>query len=187
MYQVYEAEKSDKYKSYIQRRRVGANDSSSDFNMDSKSDKSPITDFDEIDFFKSSSSKATDDSSTLDKAIEGNNFYSPYKSYTTPSKYTHRTDTSSYRRNYPVNYKGANRTAIEDNRTTLLAVKIIKQALACFAVLGIIVFLQQRNDTTAVLEFIKKHVVDNHTDLSGLITGVENIILECSRIFGGSP
>lgn len=186
MGQALEVENTDKYKSYIQRRRVGTDDSAADFTVDSKLDKSPIADLYETDFFKKES-KIHEDFSPLNREIEEKSSYSPYKGYTAPLKHNHRIDAHSYRKNYPASYKGANGTAIEDNRTTLIAIKIIKQALACFAVLGIIVFMQQRNDTSAALEFVKKHVVDNHTDFSGLVAGVENIIAECSRIFGGLP
>jgi len=112
---------------------------------------------------------------------------SRYRSYSHQSGYTGRIDTSVYnRKRYPY-YGMSNRTAIEENRATLLAVKVIKQALACFAILGVIVFLQQRADTSGALIFIKNQVVDNHIDVSNLISGVQNIITECAKLFGGSP
>jgi len=112
---------------------------------------------------------------------------SRFRQYSHQSSYTSRIDSSIYQRKRPSYYGMSNRTAIEDNRATLLAVKIIKQALACFAILGIIVFLQQRTDTTDALMFIKSHVVDNHIEVSSLISGVQNIITECTKLFGGSP
>jgi hypothetical protein len=77
--------------------------------------------------------------------------------------------------------------AIEDNRATLLAIKIIKQTLACFAILGIIVFLQQRADGAQVLEYIKNQVVESHIEANSILTGVENILTQCSKFFGGAP
>ncbi|NLX63975.1 MAG: hypothetical protein GX022_04265 [Clostridiaceae bacterium] len=113
---------------------------------------------------------------------------SRYRSYPYLSGLAGRIDTSVYNRKRPSYYGMSNRTAIEENRATLLAVKIIKQALACFAILGVIVFLQQRTtDTAGALIFIKNQVVDNHVEVSGLISGVQNIITECAKIFGGSP
>jgi len=112
---------------------------------------------------------------------------SRYRSYSHQSGYTGRIDTSVYNRKRPSYYGMSNRTEIEENRATILAVKIIKQALACFAILGFIVFLQQRTDTAGALMFIKNQVVDNNIEVSSLFSGVQNIITECAKFFGGSP
>ena len=69
----------------------------------------------------------------------------------------------------------------------MLAIKIIKQALACFAVLGIIVLMQQNVGMADELSFVKKHVVENHIELDNIINGVKNIIAECSRFSEGHP
>ncbi len=110
-----------------------------------------------------------------------------FKPYSYQSGCTGRMDASVYNRKRPSYYSMSNRTAIEENRATLLAVKIIKQALACFAILGLIVFLQQRTDTAGALMFLKSQVVDKHIEVNSLISGVQNIITECTKLFGGSP
>lgn len=76
---------------------------------------------------------------------------------------------------------------LEDNGAELLAIKIIKQSLACFAILGLVVFLQQLNNMAGVLEFVKKHVVDSHIDHRTVFSGVESIVEACSKFLGGSP
>lgn len=78
-------------------------------------------------------------------------------------------------------------TEIADNHTTVMAIRIIKQSLACFAILGIVVLMQQQESMADALSFVKKHVVDTHWDPQGLLAGVENIIKACSRFLGGSP
>lgn len=112
---------------------------------------------------------------------------SRYKPYSHQSGCSSRIDASVYQRRRNNSYGLSNRTEIEENKATLLAIKIIKQALACFAILGLIVFLQQRSDTYGTLMFIKSQVVDNHIEVSSLISGVQNIITECTKLFGGSP
>ncbi|NMA65541.1 MAG: hypothetical protein GX957_04765 [Clostridiaceae bacterium] len=92
----------------------------------------------------------------------------------------------------PVNsatYKSPSRYSaeIEDNRTTLLAIKVIKQSLACFAILGLVVLMQNISSLSGVLAFLRRHLVETHIDHEAVFLGVENIIKECSRFLGGSP
>ncbi len=187
MSQTSEIDNLDRYKSYIQRRRVGFDNSEDDFAAESKSDKSPIKDIEDLSL--SRENKTYEGFFGNGREIgEENKYTPPYKPYShQTTNYPSRMDTSIYQRKRPVAYGASNRLAIEENKTANLAIRIIKQALACFAILGLIVFLQQRADTAGALMFIKNQVVDNHTEVSSLITGVENIITECSRIFGGSP
>lgn len=186
MDQLLNVDNNDKYKSYIQRRRVGENDSVADYTKDIKKDKSPIADLQESSIFKDSN-RREDSFSHFSKRNENILEYNPVKDYTIPppSKGTYRRD--PYRSNYTSAYKGANGTEIENNKTASLATKIIKQSLVCFAILGVIVILQQRNDTIKVLDFLKKHIVDNHIDFKGIVAGVGNVIAECSKIFKGTP
>ena len=79
------------------------------------------------------------------------------------------------------------RTQIEDNRATLMAIKVIKQALACFAILGIIVLMQGREDMQDALAAIRKHVVETHIDPQNLIDGVKSVFSQLVRTLGGSP
>lgn len=208
MSQATEVSNQDRYKSYIQKRRVGSDSSEDNFSAEIKSEKSPLNNIEDLSLFKENKTyEGFSDASSFndltrfrnqrfrtdtepfkyveDKARE--NSYSRYNPYSNQSRYSSRIDTSTYQRKRPVSYGTSNRTAIEENKATLLAIKIIKQALACFAILGLIVFLQQRADTAGALMFIRSNVVDNHTEVSSLISGVENIITECSRLFGGSP
>jgi hypothetical protein len=220
MIETADASNLDKYKSYIQRRRVGPDstkasestqplikqaESLADYDFGSKEDKkdnvdrkSPLDDLSYVD--TRSSSFGSTNSFGPDRSSEsmGNH-------YSAPATTARRTDPGLYRRLYGQNRKNSHvshytgshhgyatsgsssHAEIEDNRTTVLAVKIIKQALACFAVLGIIVLLQQRSDTGQILAFVKKHVVDTHIEPQGLLAGVENIWKECSRFLGGSP
>lgn len=90
----------------------------------------------------------------------------------------------AYGRSY---HNQAGRTSVEDNRITLLAKKIIKQTLVCFALLGIIVLMQQNAGLADELSLIKRHVVENHIEFDSIWNGVKNIVAECTRIFGGSP
>jgi hypothetical protein len=69
----------------------------------------------------------------------------------------------------------------------MLAIKIIKQSIACFIILGIIVLMQQNIELEDELSFIKRHVVENNIELGSIVDGVKNIIAECSRFLGGSP
>lgn len=208
MSQATEVNNQDRYKSYIQKRRVGSDSSEDNFSAEIKSEKSPLSNIEDLSLYKenktyegfSRASSFNDHTSYRNqrfrtdtgpfKFVEDKNrenSYSGYNPYSNQSRHSSRIDTSIYQRKRPASYGMSNRTAIEENKATLLAIKIIKQALACFAILGLIVFLQQRTDTAGALTFIKSHVVDNHTDVSTLISGVENIIAECSRLFGGSP
>ena len=94
--------------------------------------------------------------------------------------------TGSYARTYHGGGLSGSGTQIEDNRTTVLAIKVIKQSLACFALLGIIVLMQQNSSMAGVLEFIKKHVVESHIEPGSLLTGVQDLVKECARFFGGA-
>ena len=184
MSQTSEIENLDRYKSYIQKRRVSFDNSEDDFAAESKSDRSPIKDLEDLSLSKENKTYE----GFFGYGGEENKYtpsYRPYSHQTT--NYPNRMDTSIFQKKRTNNYGASNRLAIEDNKTANLAIKIIKQALACFAILGLIVFLQQRADAAGALTFIKSQVVDNHIEVKSLITGVENIITECSRIFGGSP
>ncbi len=196
MNQVFEDGNNYKYKSYIQRRRVGQSDSPPSFDAETQEDKSPIAELDDDNLFKDfnfnksdkndeellSFHKTNDDSDDINYNYEPRVFAIP-----PPSRSTYRKESLSNKSKYSSNNNGTNSPAIEDNKVAKLSVKVIKQALACFAILGIIVFLQQRSDTTAVLDFLRTNIVDNHTDLQGLTSGVKDIITECTKIFNGLP
>lgn len=212
----------DRYKSYIQRRRVGTAPSEGELvaRSEPKSDQSEASFADGFaetyrgfpgygpSTEKSSNNGTDNDSdmdSTVDETFRGDETESTSRSsYTERSKSPnlHRTDPGLYKRLYGHNakiprttpysssyhgYGSTNHAEIKDNRTTVLAVKIIKQALACFALLGLIVLMQQRSDMEGVLTFIKKHLVENHIDSQSVLAGVENIVKEASRLLGGSP
>ncbi len=220
MIETADVDNLEKYRSYIQRRRVGPDppiasentqpiikqtEPLADYGLGTKEEikvdsdrKSPLDDLLYGD--TRSSSFGSTNSSGPDRSSESTRIH-----YSAPTTAARRTDPSLYRRLYGQNHKNthgspytgsyhgyasngsSNHAEIEDNRATVLAVKIIKQALACFAVLGIIVVLQQRSDTGQILAFVKKHVVDTHIETQGLLAGVENIWKECSRFLGGSP
>ena len=91
------------------------------------------------------------------------------------------TAVASYR--YPARYSAE----VEDNRATLLAIKIIKQCIACFAILGLVVLMQKINGFSGVLDFLRKYLVETHIEYKTVFDGVENIIRECSRFLGGTP
>lgn len=199
-----EVENQDRYKSYIQRRRIAPENTehSSVSECDSvnedtsvtkniyeprtqiKTEKSAITDVEELSILREKY-RPNEGFSGYDQKTEEKSTYIPFKLFAPQIKNAYKKDTNNYRR-YPYT-KQTNRTPVEDNRTTLLALKIIKQALACFVVLGIVVLMQQNVDMDDELSFVRKHVVENHIEVSSIITGVENIIAECSRLFGGSP
>ncbi len=187
MSQTSEIDNLDRYKSYIQKRRVGFDNSEDDFAAESKSDRSPIKDIEDLSLSKEN--KTYEGFFGYGRETVDENKYTPsYRPFShQTTNYPNRMDTSIYQKKRTNNYGASNHLAIEENRTANLAIKIIKQALACFAILGLIVFLQQRADAAGALTFIKSQVVDNHTEVSSLITGVENIITECSKIFGGLP
>ncbi len=75
----------------------------------------------------------------------------------------------------------------DSNRINVLAVKIIKQSLACFALLGIILLMQERTDMAPALAFVKKQVVETHIEPQSLLDGFQNLVAECSKWLGGSP
>ncbi len=185
MSQTSEVGNQDRYKSYIQRRRVSFDNFTNDSAAESKTDKSPINDIADMSLINEH--KTYEGFFSHSKGINDKDTYDSYNTYSHRSNFPNHTDKSIYQRKSPGSYGASNRTAIEENRSTLLAIKIIKQALTCFAILGIIVLLQQRSDTGTVLNYIKSQVVENHTEISGLVSEVENIITECSGFFGGSP
>lgn len=217
MAEIPEVENRDGYKSYIQRRRVvptntehssvseydsfnedtSVTDSSSatrnifESKSEVKTEKSAITDFEELSLLREKYRPDEGFSDNIRKT-EGKSTFIPFGLLSPKAKNPYKTNTNNYNR-YPSPAQGrlsrtqTNRTPVEDNRTTLLAIKIIKQALACFAVLGVIVFMQQNIEMADEISFVKKHVVENHIELDNIISGVENIIAECSRFFGGSP
>ncbi len=217
MIEAAKVDNLDKYKSYIQRRRVGpdpneANETAQpvirlteplmDYDFDTKeevrieSDKRSALQ----DFLSDETGASTVSSSGTTGTKRAST--SIHDLYSAPDSTTRRTDLSLYRRLYGQNHKNthnspyasthhgygsSNHAEIEDNRATVLAVKIIKQALTCFAVLGIIVLMQQRSDMDSILTFIKKQVVDTHIEPKSLLTGIENVWKEASRFLGGSP
>ncbi len=201
-----EVENQDRYKSYIQRRRVIPDDNSAaEYDSDNedtsltknfsetetrtRKEKSAMADIEELSILRE---KYRSDEGFLGygQKTEEKSTSLPFKLFSPQIKNDYRKDNNTYRR-YPSSSHGyspqANRAPVEDNHTTLLAIKIIKQALACFVMLGIVVLMQQNVDMVDELSFVRKHVVENHIEVSNIITGVENIIAECSRFFGGSP
>jgi len=76
---------------------------------------------------------------------------------------------------------------VEDNRATLMAIKLIKQCLACFAILGIIVLMQGRADMQGALDVVRKHVVETHIDPQSLYEDVKTVFSQLVQTLGGSP
>lgn len=105
--------------------------------------------------------------------------------------YSHsgRNKSPSYPTSYPSAYKGhsGSHAEVEDNRVTLIAVKLIKQALACFAILGIIILMQSRPDMKEALAVVKKQVIETNIEPQSLYEGIRGIINQCSQALGGSP
>lgn len=79
------------------------------------------------------------------------------------------------------------RAQIEDNRATLMAIKLIKQSLACFAILGIIVLMQGRSDMQEALAVIRRHVVETHIDPRSLFEDVKSVFSQFVQALVGSP
>lgn len=165
-----------------------------------KTEKSAITDAEELSILREKY-RPEDDFSDYTPKTEEKSTYSLFRLFE-PKSSSNKTDTNIYRRytSYTqpqiasrqtargrFSRTQSNRIPVEDNRTARLAIKIIKQTLACFAVLGIIVLMQQNIEMADELSFVKKHVVENHIELDNIINGVKGIIAECSRLFGGSP
>lgn len=94
--------------------------------------------------------------------------------------------TSSYASPYRSSYSGY-QAQIEDNRATLLAIKLIKQSLACFAILGIIVLMQGRPDMQEALAVVRRHVVETHIDPQTLFEDVKAAFNQFVQTLGGSP
>lgn len=207
-----EAENLEKYKSYIQRRRVGLKETDESLPAEPLTDRYGRTDGYVI---KSENGKNSDtddynytqndNDEELRKFLEEEPTWK--KSYS--DTYSSSISTTSYRRNEPDLYRrlyGRNRrtpyssrntgsfygssryaSETEDNGAALLAIKVIKQCLACFAVLGVIVLMQKINSMAGVLEFLKKHIVDTHIEPESILAGAEELIKECTRLLGGSP
>lgn len=76
---------------------------------------------------------------------------------------------------------------IEDNRATVMAIKLIKQCLACFAILGIVVLMQGRADMQEALDVVRKHVVETHIEPQSLLEDVKSVFSQFVRTLGGSP
>lgn len=109
-----------------------------------------------------------------------------------------RLESSAYRKPYPrpayrmpsyPSYRSftGHRAQVEDNRATLLAIKVIKQALACFAILGIIVLMQGRPDMQGTLAFLRKHVVETHIDPLSIFQNVKEVFNQLVRSFDQTP
>ncbi|HBR04087.1 MAG TPA: hypothetical protein DD738_15920 [Ruminiclostridium sp.] len=201
----------DKYKSYIQKRRVGE-DQQADYGVSGtsafKTDK-PEEGFSEsysssYDFFSDFGRSKINVDQQESVSDNTSDFLDDQELYRRESPFTspRRTDPGLYQRLYGQKRRNASSlysrysggystpghgTEIENNRTAVLAIKIIKQTLACFALLGIIVLLQNRSDTANTLAFIRRHVVETHIEPKSILTGLENIVQECSRFLGGSP
>ncbi len=203
-HQVFESENNYKYKSYIQRRRVGQIEPPG-FDAEipeKKSDESPITELDDENLFKdfniskSFNSKKTDNNEEdllplydINDEKDNNKYdYEPKVfEIPSPSKSAYRKDSVSYKPSFLRKNNGIDSAPDEDNKVAKLSIKVIKQALACFAILGLIVFLQQKHDASPILDFLRTNIVDNHTDLEGLTAGVRDIITECTKLFNGAP
>lgn len=210
---------NNKYKSYIQRRRVGQDDSTPQDNAEFQNDEASISELDDENLFKDFSFNKGDKSHSLlsytktedanDISVE--NEYSNLNhdhSFTEDIQYNddkginyeprtlalppllrkgYRSDKSPYKSNYPNSYSETNNVANDDNKPARLSIKVIKQALACFAILGVIVFLQNRNEGTVVLDFLRTNIVDKHTELQDLTLGFKDIIAECAKLFNTTP
>lgn len=217
---VAEVDNLEKYKSYIQRRRVEAAPKEKGLSQETALEKTEISVPYAMNFSgdtgseEKAKSKEEGQAGYTESSSDSAESFTPYhygsesswdtrndSGKTRTSTNFRRTDPNLYRRLYGKDHKSTrtgylsgyhgstvgNPADTADNRTAVLAIKIIKQALACFVVLGIIVLMQQRSDMAGALAFVKKYVVDSHTDPQNLLTGVENIIKECSRLLGGSP
>ncbi len=217
MTEIQGTENRDMYKSYIQKRRVVPEKTEYDsdnehsltarniFDHESgeKTEKSAITDAEELSILREKY-RPEEDFSDYSRKPEEKSTYSLFRLFT-PKSASHKTP-DTYRRYSSYNQQSAyrqitarqsshnryygtqpGRIPVEDNRTAMLAIKIIKQTIACFVILGIIVLMQQNIELADELSFVKRHVVENHIELGNIIDGVKNIIAECSRVLGGSP
>lgn len=109
-----------------------------------------------------------------------------------------RNDTGLYKKLYshsgrkapayqsPSPYKGYSSSSVEiqDNKATTLAVKIIKQALACFAILGIVIFMQSRPDMKDALAAVKKQVVETNIEPQSILDGIKNVYNQITTALG---
>lgn len=217
-----EAGNMEKYKSYIQRRRVSSiqeGDDNSETYQSGSNDRSklPAALIDDSFYFRKSTEQPESSSEesfseyyghvsdSIKPDIERLNTDTKYDYYQgsrptyQKSEYAKK-NADIYSRLYgqyrktrkspysSESYSGhLNQNEIQDNKTTVLAIRIIKQALACFALLGVIILMQQRSDLAEAVAFIKKQVVDTHIEPQNIFAGVESAIKECSRLLGGSP
>lgn len=212
MMEASDANNLDRYKSYIQRRRVGYEQPHESL----MSGMSALKTQEEDEGSAESKAISYRDFTSVDRSsgrlqagnTEGDKIFGFAQNQNASNKESSVTalrkpDPGLYQRLYKQNRKissfpyyrksgngygaSSHGAEIEDNRTTVLAIKVIKQALTCFAILGIIVLMQRRDETVNVLTFIKKHLVEAHIEPKNLLAGVENIVKECSRFLGGSP
>lgn len=207
-----DANNMEKYRSYIQKRRVTPEPVQSEVDEESRSVSNQLMDVSaqpekSVPFITEDYGRKA--SGDYDRPLYSDTQSGIGRSYTAPEPYSQsyagkyptglrRTDQGHYKslyqnrkrqNTYPSpyrSYSGA-KTDIADNRATLLAIKLIKQALACFAILGIIVLMQGRSDMEDILAFIKKQVVETHIEPQGIYEGIQGFIAQCSKILGGSP
>lgn len=188
-----EADNLVEYKSYIQRRRADAAPKDTSLTTD-LSIENNVRDLGFEISERYTNPDYTDDVSTLNvKNESADKISAGTLRRTDPSIYkrlygnglTNRY--SGYSNNYRNNKTSRYTNEDTDNGTAVLAIKIIKQSLVCFALLGIVVFMQSKSELTHALEFVKKYVVDADIEAKTLISGVENIFKECTRFLGGVP
>ena len=206
-----DANNMEKYRSYIQKRRVSPEPVQSEVEEESQSVSSQLVDVSpqpekSVPLIPQEYGRKA--SGDYDRPFYTETDNGAGRSYTAPEPYPRsysryptglrRTDQGHYKSLYqnrkrqgayvsPYRSHSGSKTDIADNRATLLAIKLIKQALACFAILGIIVLMQGRSDMEDVLAFIKRQVVETHIDPQGIYEGIQGFIAQCSKILGGSP
>ena len=185
----------EKYRKYVQKRRVAGSDEGKENEELQRQDNHATegqSGFKLADLEKFREIDTTTRQEELERGYYATNSAAPalrrtdpglYKKlYTQPTRKTQSySGTGSYR-----SYSGK-QTEIEDNRASMFAVKLIKQALACFAILGIIILMQSRSDMTEVLAVVKKQVVETNFEPKSLYEGILEVFNQCARALGGSP
>lgn len=202
------AEELEKYKRYIQKRRVSAPreiEAEDAFKKPEEDDAAkpvaktgtdPYSLWDIKDDGLSGPAEAEEDEHSIFGKTAGGEIVSRKPEATLPTLRRH--DDGIYKKLYsrhmrrqPSHYQSykscSSRAQIEDNRVSLIALRIIKQSLACFAILGIIIFMQSRDDMAGALEFVKRHLIETNIEPQNIFEGIKNIFYQCSRALGGAP
>lgn len=194
------ADMQSAFRSYVQRRRVSTESSAAEQEAKEEPEQETAgTSASDSAGESFSSAKTWAWSDSQEKTSDGYEFDRSQSASQGRATALRRTDTDFYQKLYghgpkrqpqyanPYQAQPAGQPAVEDNRAARLSIKLIKQSVACFAIIGLVVLMQSRADMQSILAFVKKHLIETNVDPNNILEGIKSAVNQCARLLGGSP